>query len=532
MGGVPSTLRGRVAPAPGLQEELNRFFGLDAGLLCIADTSGFFRRLSAGWEKVLGYTLDELTSRPYLEFVHPDDRHVTSGVADVLERQGEVSEFTNRYLAKDGGVRWIEWRAVPVGELIYGTARDVTEKHEGDLELRRLNRALVALNQSSQALVRATDEQALLLQMCDIIVTVGGYDLAWVGMVEEGENMVVRPVAWAGDGAGYLDTARFEFEPEEDRFPAPAAIKTGRTQVVQDVEQTDIPLPRLDALRRLGLRSVLAIPLHDRDRVFGILAIDSKEPDVFKADERTLLEDLASGLSYGVTTLRSNRERERAESDRLRAEEDLRISVDQVERGLESTVMALASALESRDAYTAGHQRRVAELAQAIAVHLGLPRDRVHGLFLAATLHDIGKIQVPAQILSKPGALTDIERAIIRTHPEAGYQILKNVEFPWPIATMVLQHHERLDGSGYPDGLRDNEIPLEARILAVADAVEARTSHRPYRPAGDEEGMWEELTGRFAAEFDQTVVAACRAVWPELHARQQQVVDGVDYHRA
>jgi HD-GYP domain-containing protein (c-di-GMP phosphodiesterase class II) len=156
---------------------------------------------------------------------------------------------------------------------------------------------------------------------------------------------------------------------------------------------------------------------------------------------------------------------------------------------------------------------------------LGLPDDRVRGIFLAATLHDIGKIQVPAQILSKPGPLTDVEMAIIRTHPEAGYQILKNVEFPWPIATMVLQHHERLDGSGYPDGLRGQEIPLESRILAVADAVEARTSYRPYRPARDEGEMWKELTGRLSGEFDQAVVAACRAVWPELHERQKQVAD-------
>jgi putative nucleotidyltransferase with HDIG domain len=443
-----------------------------------------------------------------------------------------VAALTSRMIAKDGGVRWLEWRAVPVGDLVYSTARDVTDQRESEHELLRLNRSLVALNQSSQALVRATDEQALLLEMCDIIVKVGLYDLAWVGMVEQGETMRIRPVAWAGDGSGYLDTASFEYPIGEDRFPGPAAVTTGRTQVLRDVEAACVPLPRLEFLRKLGFRSVMAIPLRDRERVFGILAIDAKEPQAFGDEEVLLLEDLASGLAYGVTTLRSNKEREQAENDRLRAEEDLRVSVEQVERGLESTVMALASALESRDPYTAGHQRRVAELAEAIATHMGLPRERVHGLFLAATLHDIGKIQVPAQILSKPGALTDIEMAIIRTHPEAGYQILKNVEFPWPIATVVLQHHERLDGSGYPDGLRDNEISLEARILGVADAVEARTSHRPYRPARDEEQMWDELTGKFSGEFDQAVVAACRAVWPELHARQQQVLDSVENHRA
>jgi putative nucleotidyltransferase with HDIG domain len=184
--------------------------------------------------------------------------------------------------------------------------------------------------------------------------------------------------------------------------------------------------------------------------------------------------------------------------------------------------MALASALESRDSYTAGHMRRVADLAQAIAKRMGMPADRVRGVFWAGTLHDIGKIQVPAEILSKPGRLSPIETAIIRTHPEAGYQILGNVDFPWPIAQMVLQHHERLDGKGYPNGLCADEIRLEARILSVADVLEAGTSRRPYRPQGDEAKIWRELSVDDAAGFDQAVVTACREVWPEVRARWAQ----------
>jgi HD-GYP domain-containing protein (c-di-GMP phosphodiesterase class II) len=126
---------------------------------------------------------------------------------------------------------------------------------------------------------------------------------------------------------------------------------------------------------------------------------------------------------------------------------------------------------------------------------------------------------VPAEILCKPTALSDLEFAILRAHPEVGYQILKNVDFPWPIADIVLQHHERLDGSGYPAGLRGDEIMLEARILAVADVVEARTSHRPYRPARDEDELWREMTSVNAAEFDQEVVEACRAVFRQRPAR-------------
>jgi putative nucleotidyltransferase with HDIG domain len=460
-----------------------------------------------------------------VDFIHPEDIKATKEAAGRLRDQKEISDFAHRFIAKDGSVHWLERRSVPVGDLIYGTARDITEKKAAEEELRRLNRTLIALNRANAALVRADDEQALLLEMCEIAAASGGYELAWVGLVEPSEGVVLRPVAWAGDGAGYLDTVAFEWPDKESELPAPLAIRTGRTQIMDDVEAVEMNFPRREYLHKLGVRSVISLPLKDRDEVFGILALDSSVPGAFGPDETALLEELASGLSYGISSLRRENERKQAENDRFRAEADLRVSVEQVERGLEGTVQALASALESRDAYTAGHQRRVAELAEAIAVHLGLPDDRVRGIFLAATLHDIGKIQVPAQILSKPGPLTDVEMAIIRTHPEAGYQILKNVEFPWPIATMVLQHHERLDGSGYPDGLRGQEIPLESRILAVADAVEARTSYRPYRPARDEGEMWKELTGRLSGEFDQAVVAACRAVWPELHERQKQVAD-------
>ena len=150
---------------------------------------------------------------------------------------------------------------------------------------------------------------------------------------------------------------------------------------------------------------------------------------------------------------------------------------------LTATIRAMVAAVEARDPYTAGHQRRVANLAGAIARQMGLSNDRVESIHLAGAIHDLGKISIPAEILSTPRKLTDIEFNIIKTHPSTGYDILKDIEFPWPIAQMVLQHHERLDGSGYPLGLKENEILLEAKIMAVADIAEAISSYRPYRPA-------------------------------------------------
>ncbi|MBU0943855.1 MAG: cache domain-containing protein [Proteobacteria bacterium] len=163
--------------------------------------------------------------------------------------------------------------------------------------------------------------------------------------------------------------------------------------------------------------------------------------------------------------------------------EDLKKSRDDLHASLEQTVATLASTAEKRDPYTAGHQQRVDILACAIARELGLPDSQIEGLHIAALLHDIGKITLPSEYLSKPTKLSKEETAIIRFHPEVGYEILKNIQFPWPVADIVYQHHEHLDGSGYPRGLTDKDILLEAKIIAVADVVEAMSSHRPYRPS-------------------------------------------------
>jgi diguanylate cyclase (GGDEF)-like protein/putative nucleotidyltransferase with HDIG domain len=175
----------------------------------------------------------------------------------------------------------------------------------------------------------------------------------------------------------------------------------------------------------------------------------------------------------------------------------------------DAVVSALAAAVEARDPYTAGHQLRVAEISQAVATELGYDDFTVKGIGLAAAIHDIGKVSIPAEILSKPGRLTKAEMELVKGHPEAGFQILRNTEFPWPVAEMVLQHHERLDGSGYPAGLRSDEICMGARVIAVADVVEAMAAHRPYRPAlGIEAALATLLEGRDQL-FDPDVVDAC-----------------------
>jgi PAS domain S-box-containing protein/putative nucleotidyltransferase with HDIG domain len=198
-----------------------------------------------------------------------------------------------------------------------------------------------------------------------------------------------------------------------------------------------------------------------------------------------------------------------------RSEEELQRSYDKLRDTMIATVNTLASTVEMRDPYTAGHQRRVTILACAMAEEMGLTEEQFDGLRLAGLIHDIGKISVPVEILNKPGRLSETEFDIIKNHPQAGYNILQEIELPWPVAQIILQHHERLDGSGYPQGLKNGGIIFEAKILAVADVVEAMASHRPYRPALGIEAALEEITKNQGILYDPEMVDICQRLFTE-----------------
>jgi HD-GYP domain-containing protein (c-di-GMP phosphodiesterase class II) len=191
--------------------------------------------------------------------------------------------------------------------------------------------------------------------------------------------------------------------------------------------------------------------------------------DVFSSKIEVKGKDLLHSIVHDIT-------------DRKLAEKQLRESLEQLRRAMQTTIQVLVMAVEMKDPYTAGHQRRATNLARTIATEMGLPSEKIEGLRMAGVIHDIGKITLPSEVLSKPTKLSDIELSLIKEHVRLGYDILKDVESPWPLAEIVLQHHERMDGSGYPRGLKGEEILIEARILAVADVVEAMATHRPYPP--------------------------------------------------
>jgi len=196
-------------------------------------------------------------------------------------------------------------------------------------------------------------------------------------------------------------------------------------------------------------------------------------------------------------------------TERKQAEEDLKESVEHLRRAIHTTIQVLVLAVETKDPYTAGHQKRTTNLARAMAAEMNLPPEKIEGLRMAGAIHDIGKISIPSEILSKPTELPAIEYSLIKEHARHGYEILKDVESPWPLADIVYQHHERINGSGYPRGLKGEEILIEARILAVADVVEAMASHRPYRPALGMGAALEEIEKNRGILYDPAAVETC-----------------------
>ncbi len=200
---------------------------------------------------------------------------------------------------------------------------------------------------------------------------------------------------------------------------------------------------------------------------------------------------------------------------RLKVEDEVEETLKKLQKTLNGTVLALSSIVETRDPYTAGHQRRVVQIACAIAQELEFSENRISGLRVMGFLHDIGKMAIPAEILCKPGKLSEYEFNIIKSHPQIAYDILKEIEFPWPVAEVILQHHEKLDGSGYPVGLSGKDIIMEARVLAVADVTEAMASHRPYRPALGLDRALSEIAQDHGTLYDQKVVDACISLFME-----------------
>jgi PAS domain S-box-containing protein/putative nucleotidyltransferase with HDIG domain len=489
--------------AEAVRRELAAIVEFSEDAIIGTTVDGHITTWNNGAAKMYGYSADEVVGKS-ASILMPEERQ--QEFADLLASIAAGRSIAYHETArrrKDGGQIEVSLSLSPIRDAsgaisgISSITRDISERKAAERALQRSNRFLRTLSRCNETLVHATDEIGLHEDMCRVVVEAGGFPMAWVGYVEHDADRTIRPVAQFGERAAEYVAALGLTWADSDRGQGPTgrAVRSGRIQVAEDIATDAGYAPWRARALEFGYRSSVALPLKADQGVIAILNIYAGEVGVFGEDELGLLAELAADLAFGIATVRTRAEQQE--------------SARKLGKALEDTIQAIATTIEARDPYTAGHQQRVSRLAAAIAREMGLDEARVAGVERGGAIHDIGKVYVPSEILNRPGRLNDIEFSLIKTHSQIGYDIVKDIDFPWPIGAMILQHHERLDGSGYPNGLKGDAILLEAKILAVADVVEAMMNHRPYRAALGLDAAIKEIGRNSGRLFDPAAVTAC-----------------------
>ncbi len=364
---------------------------------------------------------------------------------------------------------------------------DITEYRKSNLAAN----LFVALNNS---VVHTHDEGVLLQNMCDIVVKIGGFALALIGFGETGPDQNIR-VAHASGATDYIYDGMMSWSDSKaaGNGPAGIALRTGIIQVANDLSTHPGYDPWRRRAKEFGFGSSISL-LFNIGAQPAMLAVYARDKFAFDDPTVQLLKEIASEFGLGVAHVRT---------------------MQQLATSLNGTLAALSGLAEGRDPYTAGHQTRVGALGAAIGNQLGLDSETVGLIHKSGQVHDIGKVAIPADILTRPGKLDPLEFELIKRHTLVGADILSKASLPWPISDVAKQHHERMDGSGYPNGLKGNEIIKPAQIIAVADVVEAMSQHRPYRPALGLDDALSHLSAGSGKLFDSDVVEACIAVFAQ-----------------
>lgn len=406
----------------------------------------------------------------------------------VALRTGEpVTDVELGVRRPDGTIVWLLASARPANthpRQVVATLVDVSLERSAE-------RALQTTRAAEQAILRASDADHLLHDICSSTLHAGGHELVAIVVANDDEERTISVVAAAG-AVDYLygGMATWSAEDPRGRGPFGTALREQHVVVVEDVETDPHFAVWRDRARSFGFGSSAAIPFRigGQRAALGIYAGDARAFDGLSLDA---LSSLGQTLEHALANLRRRR---------------------QLETAYEAMVTSLSYLSEVRDPYTSGHQARVADLAVAIGERLGLGPEVLWSLRLGGLVHDIGKTMVPSEVLNRPGRLDPIEFALVQRHTTFGEDVLRAAELPWPIPEIAAQHHERIDGSGYPRGLRGDEICLPARIVAVADVVEAMAHHRPYRPGLGLAAAIGEITAGAGTAFDPDVVAATCAL--------------------
>jgi putative nucleotidyltransferase with HDIG domain len=387
---------------------------------------------------------------------------------------------------------WILVHAAPY--VVAGTLRGtVTEFSDYSAQWQERT-ALRLITKVNRLVMFATSEATCLQQLCEALVNEGKYSLAWIGLDSGGVPGEITVASAAGRSA-FLEEGMFSALASEDTGigPTGTALREMSTQVANDLATQPRYGPWRQRAAMFGFNSSIAIPMQIGGRK-AVLSIYDQHAYSFDEMTATGLEEVAREVEFGAAHFRS---------------------VELRELALDGTIAALSRMTETRDPYTAGHQLHVGELGGAIARRLGLDDEQVDLIRKSGELHDIGKISIPAEILVYPGKLSDLEFEMVKRHTLVGADILSRASLPWPMTEVALQHHERMDGSGYPAGLLGSEIVLPARVIAVADVIEAMAHMRPYRPALGVDAALAEVRDHSGTLFDAEVVAACQEVFDD-----------------
>ena len=426
---------------------------------------GMYVSINPGFTRITGYTEEDIIGKTSIErniWANVEDRQkLTTG----LIKDGEVINLEATFRMKDGDIRYglmsasiIELDGVPH---ILSITRDITDRKRAEKALKESENKYRLLADNVNDVIFVLDMNLNYTYVSPSIKILRGY---------EPEEVLKQP---------YTDIL------------TPSSMDLAM-KTLSDVME-------LEKIKHQDIAESRTLQLEMR-RKDGTTVWAEVRASFIRDENQQIVGIL--GVTRDIT-------------ERKRTEKQLRDTLESLRKAVGTTIQAMVSTVESRDPYTAGHQIRSADLARAIATEMGLPQEKIDGIRVAGSIHDIGKLSIPAEILSKPAKLSDIEFSLVKEHAQQGFEILKGVESSWPLAEMVYQHHERMDGSGYPRHLKGDDILMEARILAVADVVEAIASHRPYRAALGIDAALEEISKNRGILYDPEVVDACLRLFNE-----------------
>ena len=415
-----------------------------------------FRYVNPAFERLSEYTLQDLQELRFWDIIHPDFQQLVKERGFARQRNEKLpTRYEFKYVTKSGKTRWLDFSATYIEfenkPALMANGFDITER-----------------KQIEAALIESEIKYRRIFESFEDIY----YQIDENGIIRVVSPSVYRLTGWSPD--------ELIGKPASDIYVRP-----------EDQEKLLAELARNGFLRD-----------------YEILVKKKDGTHVYASLVASILTD-PDGRARGISgTLRDI-------TGRKQAEVKLQQTLESLRKAFGVTIGVMVAAIEMRDPYTAGHQNRVANLARTIAMEMKLPQDKIDGILMAGSIHDIGKLSIPSEILTKPTNLTNLEFSLIKEHSRSGYEMLKDVESPWPLAEIVYQHHERMNGSGYPRNLKGDEILLESQILAVADVVEAMGCHRPYRPTLGIDAALEEITKNKGILYDNNVVDACLKLFRE-----------------